>query len=173
MATLAHKQQELTKYEECLDKAKVAVALDYRGLSVSQITTLRRELHQNDAKMVVVKNTVLRRATESRSLPPIQNFAVGPTAIVFGFGDEVAPVKSLKTFLKTAKIGEIKGGYIANDLLDVKGVEALADMPPLEVLRGNLLGAINAPNARLVNAINSPAQALVNVLDQYGKTLQS
>lgn len=173
MATLAHKQQELTKYEECLDKAKVAVALDYRGLTVSQITTLRGELHQNDAKMVVVKNTVLHRATGARSLPPIEQFAVGPTAIVFGFGDEVAPVKSLKAFLKTAKIGEIKGGYIANDLLDAKGVNELADMPSLEVLRGKLLGAINTPAARLVQAINHPAQSLVNVLGQYSKKLQS
>jgi large subunit ribosomal protein L10 len=168
---LAQKKQQKATYEECFDKAKVAVIADYRGLTVSQLTQLRSELFQQDAKFVVVKNTILKQVIQGKDYESLEEYFKGPNAVLFGFGDEVSPVKTLKKYIKEFKIGEIKGGMLGADKLDAAQVNELADMPPLDVLRGKLLGAINTPNTRLVSALNTPLQGLVNVLEQYGKTL--
>lgn len=172
MVQLAQKEKQLANYEECLEKAKVAVVAEYRGLNVAQMTQLRSELFKQNARIVVGKNTLVKRAIKGKPYEALEDLLKGPNAILFGFGDEVAPVKTLKSFLKETKIGEIKGGMLGTDKLDASGVNQLADMPSLEVLRGKLLGAINTPNTRLVHAINSPLSGLVNVLDQYSKKLQ-
>ena len=173
MVQLADKQKQQATYEECFEKAKVAVIADYRGLTVGQLTQLRGELFQQDAKFVVVKNTILKRVIKGNQYAELEEFFKGPNAVLFGFGDEITPLKTLKKFLKEKKIGEIKGGMLGSEKLSADQVNEIADMPSLEVLRGKLLGAINTPNARLVAAIASPLTGLVNVLDQYTKKLEN
>ena len=171
MAQLAQKQERQSSYQQQVERAKVAILLDYRGLTVAQLTKLRRELLDKDAQLVVVKNTLLKRAIKGSEVEALSEYLKGPTAVVFGYQDEVQPVKALKEFLKLAKIGEFKGGVIGNQLLSVQQVQELADMPSLDELRAKLLGAINGPLVRLVQCIGSSNQTLVNVLEEYVKQL--
>ncbi len=169
MARLVDKERKFAQYKEDLQNAKVAVIADYRGLTVSQLSQLRGTLFPQKAKFSIVKNTIIKRALKETDTTAMEEFFQGPMAVMFGFEDEIQPTKTLKEFLQKAKIGEIKGGYMAGSKLSRQEVMDLAEMPPLEELRGKLVGAINSPLAGIVAAISSQQRGLVNVLDQYAK----
>lgn len=169
MVRLADKEKKFDQYKKDLEKAKVAVVADYRGLTVEQLTLLRRDLFKQNAKFSIVKNTLIKRAIKGTDGEALEEFFQGPMAVLFGFEDEVPPTKTLKDFLQKAKIGEIKGGMIGKQKLSRAEVLELADLPSLNELRAKLLGAINSPLAGLVGCISSPQRGLVNALDQYSK----
>lgn len=172
MVLLATKEKQVSTYETSVKKAKVAVLVDYRGLTVAQLTKLRVELLKNNAQFTVVKNTLLKRVIKGSEVEFLSDWLKGPTGVVFGYEDEVSPLKALKAFLKEAKIGEVKGGVIGNEKLSAAQVQELADMPSLDELRGKLVGALNTPLVRLVQAIGHSNQSLVNVLEAYVKKIQ-
>jgi len=170
---LAQKKETVAQLKAELDKATIAVVADYRGLSVAELTELRRELYKENARFTVAKNTLTKHALQDSDKAVLNSVLKGPTAIVIGLADQVAPVKILTTFLaKNKKDNEIRGGFLDGKLLSRAEVEQLAKLPPLEELRGQLVGAINSPLAGIVAAISSPQRGLVNVLDQYAKRLQ-
>ncbi len=170
MVRLADKEKKLAQYKQDLEKAKVAIVAEYRGLTVEQLSKLRSDLFKQDAKFSVVKNTLIKRAIKGTDGEALEDYFQGPMAVLFGFSDEVPPTKTLKEFLQKSKIGEIKGGIMGGQRLSQKEVLELAELPSLDELRGKLLGAINSPLAGLVMSLAGPQRALVNVLDQYAKT---
>lgn len=173
MGKLAQKKETVEQLKAELDKATIAVVADYRGLTVAELTELRRELRKENAKFMVAKNTLAKHAIGDKDMKVLNDVLKGPTALVIGLGDQVAPVKALTTFLsKNKKDNELRGGYLDGKLLSRAEVEQLAKLPPLEELRGKLVGAINSPLAGVVAAVSSPQRGLVNVLDQYAKRLQ-
>ena len=176
MAGLAEKPQVVEKQETteelkgALQGATISLIADYRGLTVSELTALRRELLKEGARFTVAKNTLLRRAAQETGNEALVPFLKGPTAMLVGTGDQVAPVKILKDFLKkNKKPNEIRGGMLDGKALSPREVDELATMPSLDVLRGKLLGCIASPMNGIVSALSSPQRALVNVLDQYAK----
>jgi len=168
---LADKEKKLAQYQEDLEKAKVAIVAEYRGLTVEQLSVLRSDLFKQSAKFSVVKNTLMKRAIKGTDGESLEEFFQGPMAVLFGFGDEVPPTKTLKEFLQKAKLGEIKGGVLGNQKLSQKEVLEMAELPSLDELRGKLLSAINSPLAGLVQSLVGPQQALVRILNQYAETL--
>ncbi len=172
MGSLPHKEKRVAGYQKDFEKATVAVVADYRGLTVEQVSQLRRELFQMNAKFMVVKNTLMKRALKGTDGEAMLDLFQGPMALLLGFEDEVAPTKALKTFLQKAKIGEIKGGYLGQQSLSRQEVLDLADLPSFNELRAKLLGAINSPCSGLVMSLAGPQRALVTVLDQYAKQKQ-
>lgn len=174
MGKLAQKQKNVTGLQASLSDATVAVVADYRGLTVAELTRLRQELYAQNASFTVAKNTLARRAIKGNALEPLGAYLKGPTALLIGRADQVSPVKILTEFLKkNKKENEIRGGCLEGKLLSPAEVERLAKLPPIEELRGQLVGAINSPLSGIVSAISSPQRGLVNVLDQYAKRLQS
>lgn len=169
MARLVDKEKKLAQYQQDFANAKVAVVAEYRGLTVAQLSELRSALFPQQAKFSVVKNTLVKRAIKGTDGAALEDYFQGPMAVLFGFDDEVKPTKTLKDFLQKAKIGEIKGGYMAGQKLSRQEVLDLADLPSIEELRGKLLGALNAPLAGLVMNLAGPQRALVTVLDQYAQ----
>ncbi|HEY9687062.1 MAG TPA: 50S ribosomal protein L10 [Coleofasciculaceae cyanobacterium] len=173
MGKLAQKKETVSQLKAVLDKATIAIVADYRGLTVGELTELRRELLKEQAQFTVAKNTLTIHALEGTGMQVLNDVLKGPTALLLGQADQVAPVKVLTTFLsKNKKANEIRGGYLDGKLLSPAEVEQLAKLPPLEELRGKLVGAINSPLAGTVAALSSPQRGLVNVLDQYAKRLQ-
>ena len=173
MGKLAQKQGTVEQLKAELAQVTIAVVADYRGLSVAEMTELRRELFKQDAQFTVAKNSLTKHAIKGTELSALNDVLKGPTALLIGRADQVAPVKTLTTFLtKNKKANEIRGGYLDGKLLSRAEVEQLAKLPPIEELRGKLVGAINSPLAGIVAAISSPQRGLVNVLDQYAKRLQ-
>lgn len=171
MAGLAKKQNTVETIKTQMKDATIAVVADYRGLSVEELTQLRAELYKESAQFTVVKNTLMRRVVKDTDKEPLTPYLSGPTAILWGTGDQIAPVKVLKKFLTQGKkTNEIRGGLLEGKGLSAAEVEQLAKLPPFDELRGMLVSAINSPLAGIVGAISSPQRGLVNVLDQYAKT---
>lgn len=173
MGKLAQKQETTAQLKAELDQATIAVVADYRGLTVAEMTELRRELYKQEARFTVAKNTLTKHAVDGTDKSVLAPLLKGPTALLVGRADQVGPVKTLASFLsKNKKPNEIRGGFLDGKLLSAAEVDQLSKLPPIEELRGKLVGAINSPLAGIVAAISSPQRGLVNVLDQYAKRLQ-
>ena len=134
--------------EEIAEKFKAAasvVVVDYRGLTVGQVTELRKQLREAGVEYKVYKNTLTRRAAEAAGLEGINEFLTGPNAIAFSTEDVVAPAKIINDFAKKNEALEIKAGIIEGTIASVEDVKALAELPSREGLLSMLLSVLQAP----------------------------
>ena len=169
MSTKAFKQEKIEEMKENFAKAKVAVVTEYRGLTVEEITKLRRALQKEDSDYMVTKNTLAKVASKGTPFEVIADSLKGPVAIAFGFKDEVAPAKILKKFIKEAKKGEIISAVLDGKVLDAKETDVLANLPSKEELYAKMLGSINSPASGIVGAVNAVMSGLVRAMDQVAK----
>jgi large subunit ribosomal protein L10 len=150
------KEAQVAAIREKISDASSAILFDFRGLTVMQMADLRRRTREAGVELSVVKNNLLRRAVEGTSFEPIQDHLKGPVSLAIAQGDPAAPAKAVSDFLKEVKIGQITGGILDGEFLDEAKIKALADLPPREVLLGQLVGVMDAQVAslpRLLNAI--------------------
>ena len=173
MSTKAFKQEKIEAMKENFAKAKVAVVTEYRGLSVEEITKLRRALQKENSDYMVTKNTLAKVASKGTQFEVLEEVLKGPVAIAFGFADEVAPAKVLKKFIKEAKKGQIIAAAMDGKLLNAKETEVLADLPSKEELYAKMLGCINSPATGIAGAVNAVMSGLVRALDQVAKQKQA
>ena len=130
------------------DKFKGAasfVVVDYRGLTVAEVTELRKQLREAGVDMQVVKNTLLRRAADAAGIEGLEDVFVGPTAIAFSEEEVVAPAKIIVEFAETAPVLEVKGGYLEGKVVSVETIEEVAKLPSREGLLSMLLSVLQAP----------------------------
>ena len=156
--------EELTERLRSSDTLLVA---DYRGLTMPQIDALRSRLIESGAKFSVVKNTLGRRAAEAAGSEALLTLLEGPSAIAFleADGDMVAAAKALADMARDSKILAIRGGVLQGRPMSAEEVETLAKLPPLDVLRGQVLGAIIAPLTVLLGLVTAPVQNLLGLID--------
>lgn len=164
------KQDKEKIVEELTARLKDAPALfvaDYRGLSVTEIDDLRTKLIEHGAKFSVVKNTLTRRAAEAAGADALLAMLEGPTAIAFieADGDMVAVAKALSDSAKSTKILAIRGGILDGSPIGEADVQNLATLPPLDVLRAQVVGAITAPLMTVVALISTPVRDLLGLID--------
>jgi large subunit ribosomal protein L10 len=159
-----HVVEELTARLKAADTLLVA---DYRGLTMPQIDDLRTRLLASGAKFTVTKNTLTRRAAEAAGADALLALLEGPTAIAFleAHGDMVAAAKALADSAKETKVLEIRGGVMSGRAMTADEVESLATLPPADVLRGQVLGAIVAPLSSIAALFAAPLQNLVGLID--------
>jgi large subunit ribosomal protein L10 len=159
-----HVVEELTARLRAADTLLVA---DYRGLTMPQIDELRTRLLASGARFTVVKNTLTRRAAEAAGAQALLALLDGPSAIAFleADGDMVAAAKALADSARETHVLEIRGGIMQGRPVTAAEVESLATLPPMEVLRGQVLGAIVAPLTTFVGLLNAPLQNLVGLID--------
>jgi large subunit ribosomal protein L10 len=137
---------------------------DYQKMKVPQFGELRNRLSPVGGEIHVVKNSFLRRAMASSGLPDVGDQLTGQTAVVTGQAD-VAPIaKILKTFAAEFKIAALKVGVVDKSILSTRDVEALADLPPREVLLAQLLGLLLSPMSGLARLLNEPGASLARLL---------
>ena len=165
MATKQFKNEKIEHYKKQFEKAKVAVVADYRGLSVEEITELRRGLQAQDSDLTVTKNTLCKVAAKDTNFECVSELMQGPTAIAFGFGDEVAAAKVLAKFIYENKKGEILGAVLDGKVLSKQEAEKLASMPSKEELYAKMLGSINSPISGIVYSVNGVMSALVRAIN--------
>jgi len=170
MSTKAFKSEKIEHYKEQFENAKVAVVADYRGYSVTQIQKLRRGLQKENADLTVTKNTLCKIATKGTGFEIIEELLKGPTAIAFGYGDEVSAAKVLSRFIKEEKLGEIMGAVLDGKLLSSAEAKNLAELPTKEELYAKMLGSINSPASGIVYSVNGVMSALVRAVDAVAKT---
>ena len=169
MSTKAFKQEKIEAMKENFAKAKVAVVTEYRGMTVEEITKLRRALQKENSDYMVTKNTLVKVAAKGTQFEVLEEVLKGPVAIAFGYADEVAPAKVLKKFIKEAKKGQIIAAAIDGKLLNAKETEVLADLPSKEELYAKMLGCINSPATGIAGAVNAVMSGLVRAMDQVAK----
>ena len=151
-----------------LKAADTLIVADYRGLTMPQIDTLRGKLHEHGAKFTVVKNTLTRRAAKEAGAPEaLLALLEGPSAIAFieADGDMVAVAKALADSARETRVLAIRGGLLQGRTITGEEVEELSKLPPLDVLRGQVLGAVMAPLSQLAALVNAPLQNLIGLID--------
>jgi len=150
---LSEKQAVVAEVAEQVSKAQVIVVAEFRGLKVGNITTLRKQARESGVYLRVLKNTLARRAVEGTAFAALADKMVGP--LIYGISaDPVAAAKVLNSFAKDNDKLVIKAGAMANYLMDVNGVKALATMPSREELLSKLLGTMQAPITQFVRTLN-------------------
>ena len=161
------KEQVVDELTQRLKAADTLLVADYRGLTMPQIDELRTRLIESGARFTVVKNTLTRRAAEAAGADALLTLLDGPSAIAFleADGDMVAAAKALATSARETNVLEIRGGVMQGRAMTAAEVETLAKLPPEDVLRGQVLGAIVAPLTSLAGLLNAPLQNLVGLID--------
>ena len=166
MATKDQKNQKIAEIKESFAKAQVAIVTDPTGLSVAEITDLRRKLQKEGADYTVVKNTLAIKAIEGTEYECLGDLLKGASAIAFGFTDQVAPAKVLAGFIKEVDKANFKGGAMDGAMLSIDEVKALATLPSREELYAKMLGCINSPATGIAGCVNGVMSALVRAIDQ-------
>jgi large subunit ribosomal protein L10 len=161
------KEQVVAALTERLQAAETVLVADYRGLTMPQIDALRTRLLESGARFSVVKNTLTRRAAEAAGNEALLALLEGPSAIAFieADGDMVAAAKALADAAKETRVLAIRGGVLSGRTVSADEVESLAALPPLDVLRGQVLGAIVGPLSALAGLVNAPLQNLYGLID--------
>jgi large subunit ribosomal protein L10 len=169
------KERLVSELTERLKSSQTLIVADYRGLTNAEIDALRGQLLEQGARFSVVKNTLTRRAAEAAGVDTLLAMLEGPTAIAFleSGGDPAAVAKALADTAKTTRVLAIKGGLLEGRPVSAEEVEALAKLPPADVVRAQLLGAITAPLTTIVALFNAPLQDLVGLIDARIEQLQA
>ena len=163
----ADKERVVAELAERLRTSQTLIVADYRGLTMPQIDDLRTELLKHGAKFTVVKNTLTRRAAEAAGAEQLLALLEGPTAIAFleAEGDPVAVAKAIGAAARETRVLEVRGGVLEGRSITAADIENLGKLPPLDQLRGQVLGAVAAPLYAVVGLFNAPLQNLVGLID--------
>jgi large subunit ribosomal protein L10 len=161
------KERLVSELTEKLQSSDTLIVTDYRGLTMPQIDALRGKLIEHGARFTVVKNTLTRRAAEAAGADQLLALLEGPSAIAFieSDGDMVAVAKALADSAKDTKVLAIRGGLMQGKTISADDVDELAKLPPFDVLRGQVLGAIVGPLQSLLGLVSAPLQNLVGLID--------
>jgi large subunit ribosomal protein L10 len=159
------KQEMIGALHAKMAKAAIAIAVGYKNINAEATVKLRKTFRDNKVEYKVVKNTLARLAAKGTPLEKFTEGLEGPNAIILGYDDVVVPAKVLRDVLREQ--GDkmtVKAGVVQGNLVDARGLAALADMPGLPELRGMLVGMIAAPATRLVRLLSTPAGQIARVL---------
>jgi large subunit ribosomal protein L10 len=151
---LAEKQQLVAEVADKLRNSASTVFTDYRGLTVSEVTELRKQLREAGIEFKVIKNTLTRRAAQETEFTELNPYLTGPTAIAFG-SDAVAPAKIIVEFAKTNENLKVKAGIVEGRVVDADQIKALAALPSREGLLSMLLSVLQAPMRNFALAVKA------------------
>lgn len=166
----AEKREMVSFLDEVFANSGSVVVTQYSGLTVAEMTALRRQTKEAGAKFKVIKNRLAKIALENTERSAAAPLFVGPVGIAYGY-DPVAAPKALTEYAKKNDKLIIIGGLIGASLMDEKGVEALAKMPPIEEMRSKLLGCMLQPASNLARVLNQPGEKLARQLNAPGQNL--
>jgi large subunit ribosomal protein L10 len=167
------KERVVAELVERLRESDTLIVADYRGLTMSEIDGVRTQLLEHGARFTVVKNTLTKRAAEEAGVNSLIELLDGPTAIAFVLeGDMVAVAKSLNDTARQTKVLTLKGGIIQGQPVGPDEVQKLAALPPVNVLQGQVLGAVVGPLNAIVGLFTAPLRDLVGVIDARITQLQ-
>jgi large subunit ribosomal protein L10 len=169
------KERAVADLTERLKDTETLLVADYRGLTMPQIDELRTKLLEHGARFAVVKNTLTRRAAEAAGVDALLALLEGPTAIAFleSNGDPVAVAKALVDAARDTRVLALRGGMLEGRPVEPEEIESLAKLPPADVLRAQVLGAIAAPLTGIVALFTAPLQDLYGLIDARIEQLQA
>ncbi|MDR2603311.1 MAG: 50S ribosomal protein L10 [Puniceicoccales bacterium] len=149
-----------------LDKSNYVFFTDFRGVTVSDVSNLRKKLRPEQGEFHVVKKSLLKKATEERLLPMPEGGFEGQIALVVGGENPAGIAKLLKEFHKNSKEEKLamRGGLLGGKLLSLQDISTLAELPGMEILRAQFLALLNTPATKLLRTINAVPEGVLNVL---------
>jgi len=163
------KTQEIEALKSALESRPPTFVLAYRGLSVNQVSALRKKVRATSSRYRVVKNRLALRVIKGTPYEGLAPHFEGPTAIAYSSKDPAALAKALEEFTKDNQGFQIKAGLIDGRVVDPQAIKTLASLPSREVLVARLLSVLNGPMVRLVTVMKSPARGLVRALDEIAR----
>lgn len=168
----SEKSVALDELKTLLAGAKAALLADHRGLSVAELTNLRKLLRSQAVQLRVVKNSLARLATRGTDMQGLEPYLVGPTVIAFSGGDPTVPAKLLASYAKTRPTLQIKAGFVEGRVLAPQEAVTLAELPTREVLLARLAGVASSPLRNLVVVLQGPLRSLMVALDAVRQKLE-
>ena len=173
MSNREKKEKIIDKLQEALAKCSIGILTDYRGLSASEMTRLRRKLRETGIEYKVTKNTLARFAAQRAGKDELVSSLDGPIAIAFGYGDITAPAKAVAGYIETATTSlSIKGGLLDDRVLTADEVKRLSKLPPKEELLARVMGGMQMPISALVGCLAAPIRQTIGVLQARIKQLE-
>lgn len=163
----SEKTQEISELSERFSKAKAAFIVDFKGMNVEQVTSLRKKLRPVGAEMKVVRNTLAKRALMEHPATQgaLSDSLVGTNAVVFAYDEAAGPAKLLSDFAKDVEQFQLKLGVMDGNKLDTEMIKYLATLPSKDVLRAQLLGALAAPMSKFVGTLNAVPSGFARLLN--------
>jgi large subunit ribosomal protein L10 len=161
------KEEVINQYAEWLDKSQAVILVEYTGITMKEFDNIRAKVRESGGEFHVLKNTLAKKAFESREISYPEGIFEKSTAAVFAFGDVAGAAKALSDVTKSIEFVKVKSGFMDKQALSVVQVKSLASMPPLPVVRAQLLGVIQAPAGKLVRTLAEPARQMAAVLKAY------
>lgn len=156
---------------EKFNRAQLALVADYRGLTVAEITDLRKRLRENDAELTVAKNTLTLLAARSSGREAIEPLLAGPTALTFAYGDIPKVVKAINDFNKGPKKLTMRGGLLGNSLLREDVLDKVGSLPQRHEVLAQVLGGVSSPLSGVVGLISTPVNDVVNIVNSAANSI--
>ncbi len=167
------KEQMLAEYQDRLSRAEAVVWSRYQALRMPQMQDLRAQLRPLGAEMMVVKNTIMRRALTEASLPTDEEMMSGPCLVTFIYDNVSGATKAVSDYARTREATfKVKGGLLGTTLLNAAQVTALVDLPSRDVLLSRVVGSMQAPITGFATVLAGVMRGLVNVLDARAKQIE-
>jgi large subunit ribosomal protein L10 len=163
------KQEVLATYQDWLKRSQAVILVEYTGAAMKDMDAIRAKIRESGGEFHVVKNTLVGRVFKDQGLDVPEEYLLRSTAISFAFADPAATAKALSDATKAMNFVTVKGGFMAGQMLSRAQVKALAELPPLPVVRAQLLGVLQAPASKLVRTIVEPARSLAAVFKAYAE----
>lgn len=161
------KEEVMAMYADWMKKSQAVILVEYTGAKMKALDGIRAKIREAGGEFHVVKNTLARRAFAENGMTFPEDYLVKSTAVSFAFTDPASTAKALTEATKGLDMIKVKGGFMAGQTLSSAQVKALADMPPLPVVRAQLLGVLQAPAGKLVRTIAEPARGLAAVIKAF------
>lgn len=170
MAISKERKQELVNdYQDWLKRSRAVIVTEYLGLSMNDMEKLRSQVREAGGEFHVIKNTLAERAFAEAGYPVQAGYFEGSTAAGFAFEDAPSLAKTMVEFARTLEFLKIKGGYLEAQPVSAQQIQALAELPPLPVMRARLLGTLLAPAGKLVRTLAEPGRQLAAVVKAYAE----
>lgn len=165
MALTKQRKEELVAgYVDMLERARGVVITEYRGMTMKQLDDLRGKLREKGAHFTVTKNTLLKIALDRVGMGVPEELLSGPVALAVAFEDLPATIKAVLDYADDSEIMVVKGGILGESVVDAKQLDAISELPPLEVLRAQLIGMTTMPLTQFVGLIEEPGRQVVAVI---------
>lgn len=161
------KEKVLTTYTDWMKKSQAVILVEYTGVKMKALDAIRAKIRESGGEFHVVKNTLARRMFAEQGMTLPQDYLVKSTAVSFAFTDPASTAKALTEATKGIEFIKVKGGFMSGQALNSAQVKALAEMPPLPIVRAQLLGVLQAPAGKLVRTLAEPARGLAAVIKAF------
>lgn len=161
------KEDLVAEYIDMLERSKAVIFTEYRGLTNKEMTQIRHKVRESEGRFRVTKLSLLKLAMEQAGYPIPENLSGEPLAIGFCFEEVSGVAKALTDFAEDSELMEIRSGIMNAEFISAGQIEALANLPPLDVIQAQILGLLDAPASNLVGVLQSGVAQVINVLNAY------